>query len=86
MDKQSIINQLKLFEFLKKENVNFNIKEFEKAYIESKKKYTTLCEKCVKWKNLDLPYDCILKPSYCNKNDDDYEIINLYEKLIKNNC
>lgn len=45
------------------------------------KKNSKLCEKCVKAEQQGLPYDCILKPSYCVKNSDLSKFINLYDEL-----
>lgn len=55
--------------------------EYQKYYQESLLNNSKLCPKCIEWGKLDLPYDCLSKPKYCFKNDEDYMIIKLYEEL-----
>lgn len=83
MDKLLIINHLKLLEIQKNLQIEINLEEYKDVYLESKTTYSTLCKKCIEWEKLELPYDCIMKPNYCHKKDEDEEIIKLYERLIK---
>lgn len=56
---------------------------FEEYYKVFKKRNSILCQKCILFKELDLPYDCMAKPSYCLKNSDEIIFIINYEECEK---
>lgn len=77
-------------EFIKTELEHIlEIEDYNKKYLEkylvdynsSKENYSKLCSKCLEWKKLNLPNDCLCKPDYCVKNETDFWIIKLYDDL-----
>lgn len=51
------------------------------VYNKSKENYSKLCSKCIEWRKLDLPNDCLCNPEYCVKYEQDFRIIKLYDDL-----
>ncbi len=79
-EKENIINVLN--EIL--ENEDYDKKYLETyfdAYNNSNENYSKLCSKCLEWKKLDLPSDCLCNPDYCVKYEQDFWIIKLYDDL-----
>ena len=78
-----------------KENLIFELEaileneDYSKAYLEkyinaynnSKENYSKLCSKCLEWKKINLPNDCLCNPDYCVKYEQDFKIIKLYDDL-----
>lgn len=83
MNYPKIILELEKLKVLKKQNIQVDVSQYEKIYLECRANYSKLCEKCIAWKKLDLPIDCICKPDYCLKKEDDYKIITLYEYITR---
>lgn len=49
-------------------------------YLFFKDKNEKLCEPCIEWESLDLPYDCLSKPAYCLRNSDEILFIINFEE------
>ncbi|MBP0611930.1 hypothetical protein J8J42_02580 [Chryseobacterium sp. cx-311] len=80
MEKEYVISELIRFSEIKdfkKEYLYF----FKDYYEQAKIAYSNLCEKCIEYEKIDLPYDCLSNPIYCVKNRNDLKIITLYEEL-----
>ena len=79
-EKENIKNELE--KILDNEDYdNKYLKIYFDCYNESKESYSKLCSKCVEWRKLDLPNDCLCNPDYCVKFEEDFWIIKLYEDL-----
>jgi hypothetical protein len=61
--------------------VSIWIMNYYVLYETTKKNYETLCEICKVLETQNLPYDCLLNPSYCAKITPEYRFINLYESV-----
>lgn len=84
MEKEYIISELTRFREIKnfkKEYLYFFKDDYELAKVD----YSNLCEKCIDYEKIDLPYDCLTNPFYCVKNRNDLKIITLYEELEMDN-
>lgn len=82
MNYLEVILQIELELNLKNKNLTYNSEKFRDFYLESLHGRNKICEKCEEWKNLGLPYDCLSKPIYCVKNENDLLVIKKYEELI----
>lgn len=74
--------------------INWWLLKYGDLYKSITKNQNMLCENCLRLKAENLPYDCMLKPSYCNKNDEYQSFIKFYNDLdkatelhkLENNC
>ncbi len=55
--------------------------ELEDIYKEAKERQSQICSKCEEWLKMDLPTDCLCKPDYCVRNENDSILTIWYESL-----
>lgn len=52
------------------------------CYHYCKDKSSKPCEKCMELEEMDLPYDCIMNPDYCNRKSVYLKYQELFEELL----
>lgn len=57
------------------------LKRFDQLYNKVKIRNSTYCQICEEWLVLEMPVDCLCKPIYCIRNENDTDFIMLYEQL-----
>ncbi|MGY0426097.1 MAG: hypothetical protein ACWIPI_04610 [Polaribacter sp.] len=55
--------------------------ELEDIYKEAKERQKQVCPKCEEWIKMELPTDCLSKPDYCVKNENDSILTIWYESI-----
>ena len=58
--------------------------ELEEIYNQAKERQKQICPKCEKCIKMDLPTDCLCKPDYCVRNENDSILTIWYEELKDN--
>ncbi|MHA3045534.1 hypothetical protein JSO61_009450 [Riemerella anatipestifer] len=72
-------------EKLKSQSENCKLLEdYESLYIKAKLRNSQYCKKCEEWIKQDLPVDCLCRPEYCIRNENDTIFTIWYEELNKN--
>ena len=61
------------------------LEDFKSLYNIAKLRNRNYCKKCEELIELDLPVDCLCRPDYCIRNENDTIFTILYEEL-KENC
>lgn len=57
------------------------LEAFRDLYEAARLNYNQYCFRCRENAEIGLPYDCLSKPTYCMKTDDDRDIIYLFEEM-----
>ena len=60
------------------------LSKYKQQYLDSSERYSKICEICENLEKEGFPYDCFCKPTYCVKNQKDYDFITLYDELQMN--
>ena len=63
--------------------VNWWLLKYSDLYKNIVNSQNALCDVCLELQAENLPYDCLLKPDYCNKNSKYQSFIKFYDELDK---